>query len=103
MNECFFIGKIVSEIKFDFIINGKSIGKKISIVRFCIDVLGEKINVLGYNNIADFCYQKLNIGNNVFIEGILRTDGNIEVRSIKYWKYSEEIKNLQIAMGNIYK
>lgn len=86
MNECFMIGKIISDIKFDFIINGKSIGKNISIVRFCVDVLGEKINVVGYNNIADFCYQKLNIGNNIFIEGFLRTDGNIEIRSIKYSK-----------------
>ena len=79
MNLCFLIGKIVSEIKFDFIIDGKSIGSNVSAVNFLIDVFGEKINVIGYKKTADYCYQKLNVGDNVFIEGFLRTDGKVQI------------------------
>ena len=91
MNICFLIGKIISEIKFDFVIDEEGFGKKISIVRFCIDVLEERINVVGYNKLADFCYQKLNIGNIVFIEGFLRTDGKIEIKNIKYSKENKKL------------
>ena len=88
MNECFIIGKIISEIKFDFVIGKEEYFSKkenISVVRFCLELLDKnKICVIGYNPIADLCYQRLNIGNNIFIEGFLRTDGNIEIRSIKY-------------------
>ena len=49
-------------------------------------MLWELKNVVNYNSIADFCYQNLSIGNNVFIEGFLRIDGNIEIKSIEYLK-----------------
>ena len=32
MNICFLVGKIISEIKFDFVIDEEGFGKKISIV-----------------------------------------------------------------------
>ena len=51
MNICFFIGKIISEIKFDFILNGSV------------------IKVKGYNEIADYCYSTLKQGMNIQIEG----------------------------------
>ena len=84
MNLCFIMGKIVSKIQFDFIMKGKSIGKNVSIVRFCVYALGEKINVIGYNKVADYCYQKLNIGDNVFIEGFLRTDGKVQIEKFTF-------------------
>ena len=66
MNEVFLIGKIITEIKFDFILNSK----KKSIARFYIETLdGEKIKTVGYDNIADFCYKKLYIGKSVFVYG----------------------------------
>ena len=56
MNVCFLIGKIVSKIKFDFILNGKNI----SIVRFDMELENcNKIEVVGYDQVADFCYSKL--------------------------------------------
>ena len=83
MNICFIIGKIISEIKFDFVIDSK----KISIVRFKIELLyGVIIDVIGYDNIADFCYRKLNIGDNIFLEAILNTKGNIEINKIEIEK-----------------
>ena len=84
MNICFLIGKIISEIKFDFIIdNNSSLGKeKISIVRFKISLLDKtEINIIGYNKIADWCYLKLNIGDNIFLEGFIEF-GKIEIREV---------------------
>ena len=83
MNLCFIIGKIISEIKYDFIIGSKNI----SIVRFNLKILeGSIINVIGYDNIADFCYRKLNIGNNIFLEAILNTKGDVKINKIEILK-----------------
>ena len=56
MNICFLMGKIISEIEFKFIIQGK----KTSIATFQIELENKsRIKVKGYNEIADYCYQKL--------------------------------------------
>ena len=58
MNKCFFIGKLVSDIDFRFIIHNR---KNISIARFELELNHKnKITVIGYNEIADFCYSHLN-------------------------------------------
>ena len=85
MNICFLIRKIISKIEFDFVIgdnkNFKNI--KISIVRFGLKLLDKNIvNIIGYNNVADFCYQKLKIGENVFIQGFINNSGEIEIKNI---------------------
>ena len=85
MNICFLIGKIISKIEFDFVIgdnkNFKNI--KISIVRFGVKLLDRNsVNIIGYNNVADFCYQKLKIGENVFIQGFINNSGEIEIKNI---------------------
>ena len=82
MNLCFSMGKIISEIEFDFVIKEKSIGKHVSVVNFWLDVFGEKINIIGYNNIADFCYQKLAVEENVLIKGIA-SNGRVEIEGIE--------------------
>ena len=72
MNELFLMGKIIAEIKFDFLLNSK----KKSIARFYIETLGkQKIKIVGYDDIADFCYGKLNKGNSIFMYGMLNEDG----------------------------
>lgn len=72
MNEVFLMGKIITEIKFDFLLNSK----KKSIARFYIETLGkQKIKIVGYDDIADFCYSKLNKGNSIFMYGMLNEDG----------------------------
>ena len=40
------------------------------------------VNIIGYNNVADFCYQKLKIGENVFIQGFINNSGEIEIKNI---------------------
>ena len=66
MNTCFLIGKIVSDIKFDFMIYSKYT----SIVQFYIkDKRKNIIKIVGYDKIADYCYKNLKKNNIVFIEG----------------------------------
>ena len=83
MNLCFIIGKIISEIKYDFVIDSKNI----SIIRFKVKILeGSIINVIGYDNIADWCYRKLSIDDNIFLEGMINTKENIEINKIEILK-----------------
>lgn len=64
MNICFFIGKIISDIDFKFIVNNR---KYNSIVIFQIELNNKSIITLkGYNEIADFCYRNLE-KNNIII------------------------------------
>ena len=60
----FFIGKIISDIDFKFIVNNR---KYNSIVIFQIELNNKSIITLkGYNEIADFCYRNLE-KNNIII------------------------------------
>lgn len=64
MNICFFIGKIINDIDFKFIVNNR---KYNSIVIFQIELNNKSIITLkGYNKIADFCYRNLE-KNNIII------------------------------------
>ena len=68
MNICFLTGKIVSDIKFDFMIYSRHT----SIVQFYIkDKRKNIIKIVGYDKIADYCYKNLKKHNIVFIEGIM--------------------------------
>lgn len=68
MNTCFLIGKIVSDIKFDFMIYSKYT----SIVQFYIkDKRKNIIKIVGYDKIADYCYKNVKKNDIVFIEGIM--------------------------------
>lgn len=79
MNEVFLMGKIITEIKFDFLLNNK----KKSIARFYIETFDKKkIKIIGYDGVADYCYRKLYKELGVFIYGTLNTDA-VKVRLIK--------------------
>ena len=80
MNLCFLKGKIISEIEFNFIINTKNI----SIATFEIELLNKsKIKVKAYNELADYCYQKLDQGYVIFIQGYL--DSNMHIIAEKIY------------------
>ena len=69
MNEVFLMGKVITEVKFDFVLKSKRIK---SIVKFQIKTInGETINIAGYNELADYIYRKIKCGNNVLINGYL--------------------------------
>ena len=80
MNLCFLIGKVVSEIKFDFILNSKDI----SIARFSIELENKSVVVVkGYNEIADYCYKNLIKDSIVGIQGSLNPNKEIIIIDIK--------------------
>ncbi len=71
MNEVFLIGKVVSEIYFNFLIESKYI----SVASFYIKTVNKQIiNIKAYDGLADFTYRKLAIGNLVFVYGKLEQD-----------------------------
>ena len=79
INICFVIGKIVSDIEFEFIINSKNI----SVAIFEIELSNKSIiKVKGYNEIADYCYQKLLKGDIIGIYGELNNDMEIIINEI---------------------
>ena len=45
--------------------------------------LEKQLKVKGYNNIADFCYRKLNKNNKIFINGKIETGMIINIKRIK--------------------
>ena len=52
MNICFIMGKLIEDINFRFILNGKND----SIVNFKIELLNNSvINIIAYNHQADYC------------------------------------------------
>lgn len=83
MNICFIIGKIISEIKFDFIIENNTISKDIVTTRFEILLEnGSIIKVKSYGKIAEECFQKYVKSDIVSIYGILNSNGELEIQEI---------------------
>ena len=85
MNICFLIGKIISDVKFDFVLgNGKYFSKeKVTIVRFKVELLdGNVACVIGYNKIAEECYRKLEKGKMINIIGKLNTKMEVIIEEI---------------------
>lgn len=80
MNLCFVIGRIVSEIEFKFIINSKNV----SISYFKIELFNNSIiNIKAYNELADYCYSKLQQGDVCIIQGYINSEMEIEVEQIE--------------------
>lgn len=72
MNEVFLIGKLIENVKFDFIINSK---KYKSIARIKIETLDKQyIKIIAYNSLADVAFSCLKRLDYVFISGFLYED-----------------------------
>lgn len=71
MNEVFLTGKIISNVEFKFIINSKNI----SIAMFNIETdYKQVIKIKAYNELADYCYSKLEKSKRLFIYGKISKD-----------------------------
>ena len=82
MNICFLIGRIVSEIQFEFILSSK----RISIAIFKLKLSNESIiEIQAYDEIADYCYRNLKIGYKISIYGSIKS--NIVLLKEIYNKY----------------
>lgn len=80
MNEVFLIGTIEKDVKFDFIINSNNY---ISIAELKIKTLDkQEVNIVAYNDLADFCYRCLEIDNDVIINGKIKQNC-VEMKQIK--------------------
>jgi len=79
MNEVFVIGKVVSRVEFDFLINSKKISKA-----SCYLKLNNKsiIEINGFNNVADYMYGCVKEKDDIFIYGKLIND-KIYVKNIR--------------------
>lgn len=79
MNICFLVGKIISEIKFDFVISNKKTNK-ISRTEFYIKLKNSSvIKVIAYNELADKCFIELEKGKIIIIQGRINTLGEVEL------------------------
>ena len=72
MNKVFIIGKIITEVKFDFILNSKHI----SVARFRAITVCDKqeIEIIAYDEMADYVYANLKHEDVVMINGYLEYD-----------------------------
>ena len=81
MNTCFFIGRIISDIEFKFIVDNKSY---YAIAIFQIKLNNKSvITVKGYNKIADLCYSKLHIKDIILLQGYLNSKFEINIDKIE--------------------
>ena len=84
MNICFFMGKIVSDL------NSKSIihdSKNISIAKFEVELNNKSIIiVIGYNEMADFCYRKLKKYDNIAFQGYLDREIKVILEKIALYQ-----------------
>ena len=79
MNICILIGKIISNIEFDFILNGNNI----SIAKFTIKINNKNdIIIKAYDEMADWCYQNLEKNDIVGIVGKLNSKMQVIVEEI---------------------
>ena len=82
MNEVFLIGKVVTEIHFNFLIELKYI----SVASFYIETINKQIiSIKAYDELADFTYRELATGNLVFVYGKLEHD-YVKARNLKIMK-----------------
>lgn len=80
MNFCIIMGKIIEDIKFNFLYNDKRISISNTIIKLDND---SKVKINGYGEIADKMYQRMQEGDIVLIKGKLNTKMEIEVKLIK--------------------
>lgn len=66
MNEVFIMGKVVSKVEFDFVYKGTHISKAKCEIKLSNK---SKIQIIGYDEIADFMYQYVRENEIVFLYG----------------------------------
>lgn len=78
MNLCFLIGEI-KNIKYEFMINKEHT----AIIVMKIQLDNESIiKAIGYDEIADWCYQRIEKGDKVMIEGRINRKMECEMKEI---------------------
>ena len=79
MNEVFLIGKIIEKVEYKFCLEKRKTAK----ARIKLELLDKtKLEVIAYNEIADYCLQNLEYKDKVFINGKINTS-EIECKYIE--------------------
>lgn len=84
MNIVVISGEVITKVEFKFIYGryGKT-NKHTSIARCMLKIDNESIvQICGYDNVADFMYRNLQIGDRIVCEGYLDSEGMISVLRI---------------------
>lgn len=93
MNEVFVIGEIVSKVDFKFIYKGKNTSKakcNVQLNNGCI------IEIIGYDEIADFMYKHIKEKQLIFAYGKLNNSGRISVYKLKFCVKNKKQKKYEI-------
>lgn len=81
MNEVFLIGKTTEKVEYKFIVNKKTKFAKAYLKIKTLDK--QSINLICYNDIADFCLRKIKINDLIMINGKFRTNMEIEITALQ--------------------
>ena len=76
MNLCFITGKVINDIEFKFVLNSKNISISYIKLKLQNDSI---IKVKAYNELADYCYSKLEKEDIITIYGYLNNDMEIVI------------------------
>lgn len=88
MNICVVFGVILDEVKYNFILNSKNN----SFAELKIKLQNDSvINVIAYNQTADYCYRRLNKNDRIFVQGRVQT--NLIVLAEKIIRLEGGVKN----------
>lgn len=80
MNICFVSGKVISNIKYKFVLNSKNT----AIATLKIELENKSIIIAkAYNKIADYCYRSLAKENMIFIYGFIANNEIIIEKILK--------------------
>ena len=72
MNKVFIIGKVITEVKFDFILNSKHISiARVGVITVCDK---QEIEIMAYDEMADYVYANLKHEDVVMINGYFEYD-----------------------------
>ena len=84
MNKCFFMGRIIEISDYKFFYNSKSHDSEIDLkIEIRKDKNTEIINLKAYDNIADHIYRYCEKGNETLIEGVLKSNMQVEILNIE--------------------
>ena len=81
MNLCFEIGKVIEEVEFEFLYEGKR--KSIAYTKLQLNN-GSIIPIKAYDIKADRMYQNIEKNNIVLVEGKIVNKANLEIEVLRY-------------------
>lgn len=91
MNNCYLLGQVYDEPFFEFLYDSTYI----SVSSFTLRTPNNDfIHIIGYDDMADYVYRYINIGQNIFIEGCIKSINNtlfVKIVSIEKIKKNRNI------------